>query len=335
MRGTHFYADAPIAELYAWFADEAAPSSPVWEALCRWIATSEPMARRLDRLPGMKRQPNLFLAALRYLGGPVVGGDDFLAFVDATWDELEGVILTRSTQTNEPGRCATLLPALAAVPGPLAIIEVGCSAGLCLAPDRYGYEWATSSGVHELAPDAPATTLACRVDGPAPLPKTMPEIVWRAGIDLNPLDPANQDDAAWLTSLVWPGQEEREHRLRDCLTAVSSVPILRVRGDLIEELGPLVALAPRDATVVVFHSAVLAYLHRDKRAAFVELVSGLPVRWVSNEGQRVVPGVADRLADEAPPQSFVLSLDGEPRARAGAHGQWLNWLALSHGPRVR
>ena len=45
---------------------------------------------------------------------------------------LAEVMLARRTQTNEPARCATLLPALALLPPPLALIEVGASAGLIL-----------------------------------------------------------------------------------------------------------------------------------------------------------------------------------------------------------
>ncbi|MFE4537493.1 DUF2332 family protein [Streptomyces scopuliridis] len=54
---------------------------------------------------------------------------------------LRAMMLSRRTQTNEPGRCATLLPALAALDGPLALIEVGASAGLCLHVDRYSYDY--------------------------------------------------------------------------------------------------------------------------------------------------------------------------------------------------
>jgi hypothetical protein len=49
-------------------------------------------------------------------------------------------MLAQSTQTNEPGRCAALLPMLARLPEPLALLEVGASAGLCLLPDFYTYD---------------------------------------------------------------------------------------------------------------------------------------------------------------------------------------------------
>ena len=278
MKGSHFYADASIAELYAWFAEEAAGSSPTWQRLSEWIATdeaAEPLRGRLDRLPGTKRQPNLFLAGLRFLEAPTAPGADLLDWVADNWPALEQLILTRGTQTNEPGRCATLLPVFAEMPGPLALIEIGMSAGLCLIPDRYAYRWQLPEGdEHTLGDGAPE--LACRVDAARRLPEVMPEIVWRAGVDLNPLDPANPDDARWLRSLVWPDQPEREQRLATALETAAGVPVERVRGDLLTELPGLVERAPTGATVVVFGSAVLAYLQREDRLRYVELVERLP-----------------------------------------------------------
>ncbi|GAB3624067.1 hypothetical protein GCM10027418_21510 [Mariniluteicoccus endophyticus] len=327
MKGAHFYADASIVDLYAWFADETAASSPTWERLCRWIAAdaaAEPLRERLHGLPGMKRQPNLFLGAAKMLGAPLEPGTDHLAWVERHWPDVEGVVLTHATQTNEPGRCATLLPYLAGVGERLALVEVGMSAGLCLVPDRYAYAWRRPDGVVDRLGDAGAPLLACDVDDEdLPLPATMPEVVWRAGIDLNPLDPADADDAAWLRALVWPGETEREQRLADCLGAAAGVPVERVAGDALDHLAEVVGRAPRDATVVVFHSAVLAYFSRDDRRRFADLVGGLDVRWVANEGERVVPGVRDRVPPWGGPPSFVLSVDGQPVARTAPHGQWL------------
>src|SRR5690606_30134163 len=116
----------------------------------------------------------------------------------------------RSLQTNEPLRCAALLPALSRITGPIALLEVGASAGLCLYPDRYSYRYLTDRGEVRLDPaDGPSpVVLTCRVAGGMPT-VTLPEIVWRAGIDLQPLDPAAPDTARWLTGLVWPGETGR------------------------------------------------------------------------------------------------------------------------------
>ena len=89
-------------------------------------------------------------------------------------------MLARRTQTNEPARCATLLPALARLPGPLALIEVGASAGLTLLFDHYSYDY----DGHRLAGcDPGAPTLRCAVHGPVPLPARLPDhrLAGRAG----------------------------------------------------------------------------------------------------------------------------------------------------------
>lgn len=82
--------------------------------------------------------------------------------------------------------------------------------GLCLYPDRWGYAWSTDDGPVVLG-DEPR--LPCRVKGPAPLPERLPEVAWRGGIDLNPLDVADADAMAWLETLVWPEQDDRRARL--------------------------------------------------------------------------------------------------------------------------
>ncbi|MGY2064045.1 DUF2332 family protein [Blastococcus sp. SYSU DS0619] len=53
---------------------------------------------------------------------------------------LRATVLAHATQTDEPARCAALLPLLAGIAEPLALIEVGAAAGLCLYPDRYSYD---------------------------------------------------------------------------------------------------------------------------------------------------------------------------------------------------
>lgn len=329
MKGSHFYSDAPIAELYTWFAQETGSSSPTWTRLCRWIAETEQIWPLLDSLPDQKRQPNVFLAALRYLDGPVEPGPQFLEWVSAHWDAIRDVVLIRQTQTNEPGRCADLAPVLAALGERIALIEVGMSAGLCLFPDRYGYRWSFPDGRIVGRGTDDVSVIDCEVTGTTPAAYAeyaVPTVVWRAGIDLNPLDPADPDDARWLRSLVWPGQTAREERLARALDMAAGEDVLRVRGDAIEELPALVAEAPDDATVVVIHTAVLAYFQRQRRADFEALMAELPVRWIANEGDRVMPAIRDRIPAWDGEPSFVMSLDGQPLARTGPHGQFLHWL---------
>ena len=127
------------------------------------------------------------------------------------WDVVADTMMTHRTQTNEPGRCATLLPLLPSLHQPLALVEVGASAGLCLYPDRYSYRYTTSLGEHRLGESR--IVLGCAATGPVPLPKRLPDVVWRAGLDLNPLQANRPEHRRWLASLIWPEQIERAERL--------------------------------------------------------------------------------------------------------------------------
>jgi hypothetical protein len=230
-------------------------------------------------------------------------------------------MLARRTQTNEPARCATLLPALAQLPPPLALIEVGASAGLTLLFDRYSYDYAG----HQIAGQDPqAPTLRCTPCGPAPLPARLPTISWRAGLDLSPLDVTNDDDVRWLSCLVWPGESDREQRLAAAIAAARRDPPVVHRGDLLTDLPALAAQAPAEATLVVYHSAVLAYVTPADRQRFAATVRDLPAVWLSNEGPAVLPAIPVPAHEGAP---FVLARDGHtPLAFTDSHGTWLQWL---------
>ena len=192
------------AENYRRFSRlEARGRSALYEQISASVADDVEVLAFLAALPPAKRQPNLLLAAVRFLTGVQ---DSYRAFRTVLLDrrtEVAAVMLSRSTQTNEPARCAVLLPALARLAPPLALIEVGASAGLTLLPDLYGYDYA---GQRIEPADPAAPVLTCRPRGPVPIPAAVPEVAWRAGIDLNPLDVTDPDDMAWLSSLIWPGE---------------------------------------------------------------------------------------------------------------------------------
>ncbi|WP_372729326.1 DUF2332 family protein [Nocardioides sp.] len=213
---------------------------------------------------------------------------------------------------------------------PLALLEVGASAGLCLHPDGFDYEWETTAGPVRIGSGGPR--LRCRVTGTPPLPEAPPEVAWRGGIDLNPLDVADEEAMAWLTNLVWPEQDERRDRLTAAIEVARRTPPTLVRGDLVEELPALLERAAAHGPVVVFHSAVVAYLAPEERWRFAELMTGLVAEgvchWVSNEARQVLPSIAS-TAPEIPEEegAFVLGADGRAVALTHGHGQAMTWLA--------
>jgi hypothetical protein len=157
----------------------------------------------------------------------------------------------------------------------------------------------------------------------------MAPVAWRAGIDLAPVDVMDDDAVRWLETMVWPEQDERRDRLRAAVEVARTDPPYLVRGDLLDELPSLVEQAPPEATLVVFHSAVVAYLDHADRKRFADLMAGLVAdgrcHWVSNEGPRVLPGLVPPGV-EVPFGRFVLAVDGRPVALTHGHGAELDWL---------
>ncbi|AAV94221.1 hypothetical protein SPO0916 [Ruegeria pomeroyi DSS-3] len=277
----------------------------------------------LQTLPPDRRQPNLFFAALRLVGGLPEAGVAFDDVLTREGDAIAAVMRARRTQTNEPGRCACLLPLLAQLDGPLALIEVGASAGLCLLPDLYGYDW----GRARLDPPGGtgAPMFPCRVNVRAPLPEHHPEIVWRAGLDLSPPDLGDAADVAWLEALVWPEQTDRLAGLRQATSIARQAPPPVMAGDLTRDLEALIAQAPADARLVVMHSAVLTYVSDPgARADFARLMRSRDLHWISNEAPGVFPDHAEGLTPRE--DMFLMALDGRPVAWTGPHGQSLDWL---------
>ncbi|SFT50020.1 DUF2332 domain-containing protein [Arthrobacter sp. ov118] len=367
--------ESATAQWYRHFGTVDAPaSSPCYAEWAVGIAGDAELIRRIDLWPHNKRQPLLILAAARFLGAQISPFRDFRRFLDDHWAKVSEIVLSRATQTNEAGRCATLLPSLAQIAAaegrPLALIEVGASAGLALYPDCYGYEfvaalpdagnadkgrgggagggWDARGGAAADAPGARTTrldphgappgtfpVLRCVTSGPVPLPAELPRVVWRAGIDLNPLDVRNPDDVAWLEALVWPEQEFRRERLRQAIAIARERPPLLVTGDLNEQLIALADQAPADAALVVFHSAVMAYLDAGGRSRFRRTMADLAAErgchWLSNEGHTVLAQadgstVVPEMDDARLRGRFLLLHDGEPAAITGPHGQSLEWL---------
>lgn len=308
-----------------WFAGH----SPIYAQWAERIAVDPELTGLVSRLPQDKRQPNLVFAASRFLGCPDADADTLARFLRGNWSTIREVVLAKRTQTNEARRCATLLPALGLIASqddrPLALIEVGPSAGLCLLPDLYSYEY---DGGARLGAGSPL--LRCTTTGNPPLPTSLPRVASRAGVDLNPLDGTDPQTVRWLQCLVWPGQSERLETLRSALGTLASLGADRptlLAGDLNDRVAELVAAVPASHAAVVFHSAVLAYLTPAGRSRFAETVRSLDCRWLSNENFFL--DEAGATVDSVHGDRFTLALDSVPLAYAGQHGASLDWITAT------
>jgi hypothetical protein len=348
-------------------ATEAAGFSPLYELLARHACEDDEVAALLSAAPDEFASGTLFFAAAQRLVqaepwielanyyltmGGSYGPDErvwtlFRDFVLARADKMRELIATRTTQTNEVRRAATLFPAVALAAkearGPVALLEVGTSGGLLLGMDRYGYRYQNEEG--EQVNAGPAKTplvLTCALSG-GPLPKLPKKLAVAAkiGLDRRPVDLGDEDELAWLEACIWADQPERSRRLRVAAEMQRKDPPTLVAGDAVDDLGEVAARIPEELPVIVITSHVLPYLpdarRRDFVAALTELAASRPVWWVSQDHYLaamtyLVPGRADLHEGD---QQFrgVLGLvtwdAGKPSARllarTGPHGQTLDW----------
>lgn len=320
-----------ITAAYNRFADEAHGRSPLYEELAYQVARDQPILEFLSALPRPKQQPNLLFAAVRYTCGTPKSWKDFRRLVSSHDDQIRGVILTKRTQTNEPARCATLLPVLAQLPQPLALLEIGAAAGLCLLPDRYAYTfnntvYISPSSEVEVAPPM----FSCEANADTPVPNRNVDVVWRAGLDLEPINVNNSNDVAWLEALVWPDEQNRLSLLRQALNVARQRPPRVLKGDLRRDLPALAAEAPLDVTLVIFHSAVLAYVSAvEERLALADTIAQLRAVWISNEAPGVSPCELAPLKLCCAPSEFLLVKDKQAIACTESHGKSIRWF----GPR--
>ncbi|WP_127476200.1 DUF2332 domain-containing protein [Microbacterium sulfonylureivorans] len=325
-------AAAAVAERFARFArDEAPGRSDLYADWAAGVAADADVAAILARIPETRRQPPLVFAVSRMLGAPEAPFAAWSEWMAAHADEVVAEASRRSLQTNEPQRCAALLPALSTVDGPIALLELGASAGLCLFPDRYSYRF---RGGPQLDPATGPSrvVLACDVTGDPPL--RLPDVVWRAGVDLAPLDPGDPDDRRFLTALVWPGERGRAARIEAALDIAAADPPVMIAGDASDPavLRAAADLAPADATLVVTTPGVLPHIPRAGRERLIAAVRELDAVWISIDP----PGLHKAWDPPVDPETwggFVLGRDGVPLAAVDPLGGSVEWRA--GGPSFR
>ncbi len=319
------------SDRYGRAAVELAATSELQVAWARTVAGDPELLALIDRLPPEHRQPSLLFSVAGWCGAPAVAGPGWRQWVIAHWPAIEDAARARRTQTNEVGRCIPLLIGLDRIPGPIALLELGAAAGLCLAFDRYSYRF-DDGPVLGPGSGSGGPLLTTTATGQGAAPSRFPDIVWRRGVDLAPLDVTDPGDVRWLEALLPPDRPERRARLLAAIRAAHDDPPVVVEGDALAALPELAAAARAeapDATLVIAALGTLVYLAPGGRNGVVDAASELGARLLSFEGAGVLPVVAERMLGlSAPhPTPFVLAVDGEPLAHAGAHGDRVSWLS--------
>lgn len=358
------------SELARRFRESGATTSrraPLYAALSIGIAADADLVGLLRHAPAEQQLPVLLFASTHYLlldepdselaqwypnlTADARSPDDpallpaFKRFVDRHLTALVDLLTTKTTQTNEVGRCSAFLPAFALLAdevGPLGHLDVGASGGLNLLLDQFEYHYADKPvegvGRTALVVGGPSeVVLDVTTRGNVPVPGRMPPIVARLGVDRDPIDVTDAAAARWLEACVWPDQADRFHRLRAAIgLATTSPPPLR-RGDAIDSLAAGVADVGEHGHPVVTNSWVLNYLSPQERLEYVAELDRIgaerELSWVFVEAPELVPElpiVTGALRTDVTTLTIARWRDGVRRSETVAtchpHGYWINWL---------
>ena len=352
--------DAELLEHFSAFARSAHPRAPLYSALSALAARDAQVAAILHHAPPPERVPVLFFAAVHALlldepdaelaqwyrnltadpRSPTERslGVVFHRFVSAHRAELEHLVATRTTQTNEVGRCSFLLPALgllASEVGPIGHLDVGASGGLNLLLDRYEYRYRSDGSEHSVGGPS-AVVLASDVRGDMPVPRALPEIATRCGIDRRPIDVTDPVEAQWLEACVWPDQVDRFRRLVAAIELARELPPELLAGDAVSSLRPAIDRVGASAHPVVTNSWVLNYLTPAGRIDYLAELDAIgaerDLSWVYAEAPALIPELPNE-PDPIDAHRTVLSMvrwrDGHRTvthlATCHPHGFWIHW----------
>lgn len=348
-----------LARLWSGYARKVYGSySPLNAALANAVSESESLLAFVRRQPRHAHDPNMLLAAIQFL---VLGGADHSlaslyagadgpgmaaelpaqleSFCTRYEDDLAGILATRRIQTNEVGRSAGLalgLACAARVLGePLSLLDVGASAGLNLLMDEYRLQFPAH---YEIGPPSSPVQIDCRVE-PAgtPLPRRLPVMSRRLGLDRDPVDLADSDNVRWLLACIWPGTG-RHDRAAAAMGLAARRPPQVVKGDMVADLGRVIR-GLRPGPVVVMNSWSFSYLDADNRLAYVDALREAgrhsPIAWVYCDAA----GATELFTPSQPPPDdgdvpSVLGLavfsgdevESHCLAYMHSHGRWVQWL---------
>lgn len=335
------------SEFLRFAQEEARGSSPLYERLSRAIAEDPGVLLLASHAKEGQRVPNLFFAAVHFLllkgikhpvarfyeslSGAFEGAQDpypnFRSFCLEHEGEVSKLVASRLVQTNEVRRSACLLPAFVLVSQmstgrPLYVVEIGSAAGLLLLWDRYGYRYGEALECGDR--DSPVQIVCgLRGHGSPPIANVLPEVGYRLGIDLNPINVRDPDACLWLRALVWPEHGERGRLLECAIEMAQSEPPPLIAGDAIEILPKILSLVPPECTLCIFR--VWTWLPQRAR----EQLSSLTAEYGQQRDLFVISTAGQRGNEiDLELTSFVKGMKSVKLiARCDTHGEWLEWLA--------
>ncbi len=353
---THPLSDEVLRDLAQHFREHAthiygyaAPrnASPLYAHLCGEAADDPDVLALVSEADRNTQITNLLFGAVHYLllsgiahpltdfypdlvAAPRPSAEAYPSFREFCLEHAEDIqqlVTTRRVQTNEVGRCAGLAVAFGLIARrtsgrPLALVEIGASAGLHLLWDRYHYDFGSAGHLG----DGPVR-ISCEPRGAwlPPVPKAMPQVAFRVGVDLHPIDARDEDTVRWLRALIWPEHADRVRRFNAALGLAREYPPHIVAGNAPDVLIDVLAGVPEDSILCLYHSYTLNQMPPAVRAETLDRITAI------SKHRKLVRVAQEWYAEQEQPHLELYSYEGggaqrEHLACCESHGRWIEWL---------
>ena len=334
-----------LSQRFIRFADEECiGSSELYEVLSRSIAEDDALLSITSKTRREQPVPNMLFGAVHYLlqktdsdelarfypdlthhpEPPADAFAPFRQFCIGHEHEITALLSTNLVQTNAVRRCAYLYPVFCRVSEiseslPLAIVEIGTSAGLQLCFDQYFYRiddeltYGYPDSALEISSSFRGNKVPTHLDVP-------PTVQRRIGVDLNIIDLADEEDEAWLHALIWPEHHERRAYLDKAIEITKEMNLELVEGDGTELLPSIVESIEDCLALCVFHTHTANQFTKKQKDSLLANVDRIG-------RQRDIFHVHNNIE---PHLHMTYYKDKKridtPLAHTHGHAQWIEWL---------
>jgi len=344
---------AQLSNRFIGFALECATTSELYASLARFIASDPELLAIASCSKAGQPAPNLFLGAVHYLllqkpksslssyyaslaGNPKTIDSAlyplFKSFCLDNRESIVGLLRTKLVQTNEAGRCAYLYPCFCliydTVQKPLALIEIGTSAGLQLLWDQYSYSYSHASReLYGNRQSAVHLQAEVRGSGEPFLKHAPPPVAARIGIDLHPNRQNDAEHYDWLQALIWPEHNERRELFEKAAACVREQSLQLIEADAVTCLPIIAESIPEDAALCIFHTHVANQFTPQAKQQLLDQISELGFK-------RDVFHLYNNICDKRLHLDYFISGEAHHMvmAETEGHGRWLEWLAKDRLP---
>lgn len=325
------------------FAEDCKDSSPLYEFLCKEIMKDDELLELCFFIQKGQPAPNMLLGAIHHLllngkshplaqfyssmtTEPKEGVESFRLFKDFSRkyrDNIIHLLQTKLVQTNEVRRSAYLYPTFAHIYSqmkqPLALIEIGTSAGLQLLWDQYRYSYGTDKSYGNLTS---SVHISAQINGDKKpyLPTMSPPVSHRIGVDLHINDVSDREDYLWLLSLIWPEHHERRKLFEQAVQTAQRHKLQLIEGDGIQLLTKIARKIPETSTLCIFHTHVANQLSNDQKHMLIAKIQEIG-------RERNVFHLYNNMWDADLHLDAIVdrSMSEQVVGQTNSHGRWFTW----------